>query len=271
MIPRPPRITRTDTLLPYTTRVRSLWVADYGADQVGDGRLFEISLSEAPPPPPPPPPPTLPSVAILDGAPVAQVEAAGKPNKFKISLSEATTEGVNDTYSKVNGTAQAGSDLAGVTGGQATIAAGQLSTNVSITVLDDAATEDAEIFSVEIGSARLATTGTQIQSFDNSGTGTIAASDQVFLYDTTAFGCPDPAGLTFDPLSGRLYLVDSEVDESPFFSSTNMFALDTQGNFLEGFAMRALSNEITGVAYWREPATGAESLFLTDEIGRAHV
>src|SRR3546814_19806799 len=134
MIPRPPRITRTDTLLPYTTRVRSLWVADYGADQVGDGRLFEISLSEAPPPPPPPPPPTLPSVAILDGAPVAQVEAAGKTITFNISLSEATTEGVNVTYSTVNGPAKAGSDFVGATGGQATIAAGELSTNGSTTV-----------------------------------------------------------------------------------------------------------------------------------------
>src|SRR3546814_525795 len=124
-------------------------------------------------------------------------------------------------------------------------------------------------WSSDVCSSDLATTGTQLQIFDNSGTGTIAASDQVFLYDTTAFGCPDPAGLTFDPLSGRLYLVDSEVDESPFFSSTNMFALDTQGNFLEGFAMRALSNEITGVAYWREPATGAESLFLTDDDKQA--
>jgi hypothetical protein len=244
----------------------SLWVADYGADQVDDGRLFEISLNDTSPPPPPP---LLPSVAILDGAPIAQVEATGNTITFNISLSEAATEDAIVTYSTVNGTAVAGSDFVGITGGQATIAAGQLSTNVSITVLDDTATEDAESFTVEIGSARLATSGTQLPVFDSSGQGTIAASDKVFFYDTTAFGCPDPAGLTFDPTSGRLYLVDSEVDESPFFSSTNMFALDTQGNPLEGFAMSALSKEITGVAYWQDPATGAESLFLTDDDKQA--
>ncbi|MEO6255203.1 MAG: esterase-like activity of phytase family protein, partial [Sphingomicrobium sp.] len=33
----------------------SLWVTDYGLDQVPDGRLFEIMLDRAAPPPPPPP------------------------------------------------------------------------------------------------------------------------------------------------------------------------------------------------------------------------
>src|SRR3546814_8619770 len=84
-------------------------------------------------------------------------------------------------------------------------------------------------------------------------------------YDTTAFGCPDPAGLTYDPSSGRLLLVDSEVDESPFFSETNMFALDTEGSFLQGFSLTGFSEEATGVAYWRDPSTSVERLFITED------
>jgi DNA-binding beta-propeller fold protein YncE len=239
----------------------SLWVVDYGADQASDGRLFEIGLTDNPPPPPGP----LPEVAILDGTPIAQIEAPGSTIDFNISLSEAATEDVVVTFSTVNGTATAGSDFVGISGGQATIAAGQLSTTVSVQLLDDELTESAESFTVRLDGAQLATSGTQLEVFDNSGIGTIAASDKVFIYDTTAFGCPDPAGLTYDPLSGRLFLVDSEVDEDPFFSDTNMFSLDTQGNFLEGFSLTGFSEEATGVAYWRDPGTGAESLFITDD------
>src|SRR3546814_11706598 len=97
------------------------------------------------------------------------------------------------------------------------------------------------------------------------GTGTMAASDKVPLYDPTAVGCPDPAGRTYDPSSVRLLLVDSEVDESPFFSETNMFALDTEGSFLQGFSLTGFSEEATGVAYWRDPSTSEESLFITDD------
>jgi DNA-binding beta-propeller fold protein YncE len=239
----------------------SLWVADYGADQAGDGRLFEIGLNDKPPPPPAP----LPEVAILDGAPIAQIEAPGNTVDFNISLSEAAAEDVIVIFSTVNGTATAGSDFVGVSGGQATIAAGEMSTTVSIQLLDDLNTEPAEAFTVRVDAAQLAASGTQLQIFDNSGVGTIAASDKVHIYDTTAFGSPDPAGLTYDSLSGRLFLVDSEVDESPFFSDTNMFAFDTQGNFLEGFSLTGFSDEATGVAYWRDPTTGEESLFITDD------
>jgi len=86
----------------------SLWVADYGADQAGDGRLFEIGLNDKPPPPPAP----LPEVAILDGAPIAQIEAPGNTVDFNISLSEAAAEDVIVIFSTVNGTATAATSWA---------------------------------------------------------------------------------------------------------------------------------------------------------------
>src|SRR3546814_17840323 len=41
MIRRPPRSTRTDTLLPYTTLFRSCWDRDLGA-RYGDGRVADV-------------------------------------------------------------------------------------------------------------------------------------------------------------------------------------------------------------------------------------
>src|SRR3546814_3190596 len=84
---------------------------------------------------------------------------------FNISLSEAATEDVIVSFSTVNGTATAGSDFVGVSGGQATIEAGQLGTNVSIQLLDDQSTESAEAFPVQINGAQLAVSGTQLQIF----------------------------------------------------------------------------------------------------------
>src|SRR3546814_8529035 len=68
------------------------------------------------------------------------------------------------------------------------VCSSDLGTNVSIQLLDDQSTESAEAFTVQINGAQLAVSGTQLQIFDASGTGTIAASDKVLLYDTTAFG-----------------------------------------------------------------------------------
>src|SRR3546814_11744909 len=100
---------------------------------------------------------------------------------FNISLSEAATEDVIVSFSTVNGTATAGSDFVGVSGGQATIEAGQLGTNVSIQLPDDQSTESAEAFTVQINGAQLAVSGTQLQIFDASGTGTLADSDKALI------------------------------------------------------------------------------------------
>src|SRR3546814_13639207 len=106
------------------------------------------------------------------------------------------------------------------------VCSSDLGTNVSIQLLDDQSTESAEAFTVQINGAPLAVSGTQLQIFDASGTGTIAASATVLLYDTTAFGCPDPAGLTYDPSHGQPLLVAPEVAERPFFCEAKRLAPD---------------------------------------------
>lgn len=250
------------------TQGSTLWVGDYGKDQVNDGRLFEIQLD---PPPPPPPPP---SVAILDATPVPQIEGEGRQVAFTITLSEAVSEDVVVTYDTVDGTAVAGSDYTGVTGGTVVIAAGSTSATVFIDLINDDVIETEETFSVVIRSAEQATSGTVLDITDDTGIATVADDDadgppQVMVYDAAAFGSPDPSGLAYVSTRGTVILVDSEVDERPFFSSVNMFNMQTDGVVSDSVAFTAVSDEPTGVAHWYDAATGRDLLFITDDDSRS--
>ena len=63
------------------------------------------------------------------------------------------------------------------------------------------------------------------------------------------------------PTTDRLIIVDSEVDETPFFSPINLFELTPAGTSTGGTSLASFSVEPTGVAY--NPVT--DSLFVTDD------
>jgi len=86
----------------------------------------------------------------------------------------------------------------------------------------------------------------------------------VNVFDTTAFGSPDPSGLTFLPGSSALLLSDSEVDENPFLGDDNIFQLGLSGNLLLTQSTLGFSREPTGVAF--NTATG--TLFISDDDQR---
>ena len=89
--------------------------------------------------------------------------------------------------------------------------------------------------------------------------------------DTTAFGTDgigssDPAGLTYipgpTPGTGHIILVDSEVDETPFFKTNNLFVLSETGQFQSSVDLVTnVTMEPTGAAY--DP-TG-NRLFISDD------
>ncbi|MGY1779696.1 PKD domain-containing protein [Geodermatophilus sp. SYSU D01036] len=63
---------------------------------------------------------------------------------------------------------------------------------------------------------------------------------------------PDPAGITYDPASGRLIISDCEVDETPLYAGTNLFrsTLDgAQSADDPGGTTLPWSREPTGVGY----------------------
>ena len=67
------------------------------------------------------------------------------------------------------------------------------------------------------------------------------------------------------PVRRRLFLSDSEVDESPFFGANNLFALNTDGRLKPGGARSLLSftKEPTGLAF--DPTTG--HMLVSDDSG----
>ena len=55
----------------------------------------------------------------------------------------------------------------------------------------------------------------------------------------------DPTDIAFNRATGGYYMVDSEVDEGPFFSPTNMFRLDGQANLVAGISLATFTKEPT--------------------------
>jgi Ca2+-binding RTX toxin-like protein len=87
----------------------------------------------------------------------------------------------------------------------------------------------------------------------------------VNAFDTTSFGSPDPSGLAFIPGAsagtGTLLLVDSEVDETPFNATRNLFYLSLSGTFDHSVSLTGFTKEPTGVAY----RAGNDHLFFSDD------
>jgi Ca2+-binding RTX toxin-like protein len=78
------------------------------------------------------------------------------------------------------------------------------------------------------------------------------------------FGSTDPTDIAYNPATGGYYVVDSEVDESPFRSSINLFSLNGQGQLQKGISLTSFTSEPTGIAVWVDSAGGAR-LFITDD------
>jgi Ca2+-binding RTX toxin-like protein len=75
---------------------------------------------------------------------------------------------------------------------------------------------------------------------------------------------PDPAGLAWIPGAGTgtLLMSDSEIDETPFFRSDNLFVLNTSGAFDHSVSLTSFTSEPTGLAY--DPLDG--HLFISDDV-----
>jgi Ca2+-binding RTX toxin-like protein len=87
----------------------------------------------------------------------------------------------------------------------------------------------------------------------------------VNAFDTTAFGNPDPSGLAFipggTPGTGTLLVPDSEVDETPFFATNNLFYYALSGAFDHSASLESFTIEPTGLAY--DSLNG--HLFISDD------
>jgi Ca2+-binding RTX toxin-like protein len=81
------------------------------------------------------------------------------------------------------------------------------------------------------------------------------------------YGSTDPTDIAYNPATRGYFVVDSEVDERPFLSPTNMFKINGQGQLETGVSLTSFTKEPTGIAVWVNSA-GGERLFITDDNTR---
>ena len=72
---------------------------------------------------------------------------------------------------------------------------------------------------------------------------------------------PDPSGIAYYPLTNRLLITDSEVEEMSIFAGSNVFEINTTGALLRTAVTTSFSTEPTGIAY--NPTNG--HLFISDD------
>ncbi|MEJ2492270.1 MAG: tandem-95 repeat protein, partial [Desulfuromonadales bacterium] len=115
------------------------------------------------------------SIAIADGQPNPQTEAAEATITFDVTLSNAADQVVTVDFTTVDGTAVAGEDYA-LNSGTLTFAPGETTQTVTVTVLDDSIYENPEAFSVLISNAQYGGSD-PVTISDDTGAGLILDND----------------------------------------------------------------------------------------------
>jgi hypothetical protein len=214
------------------------------------------------------------SISIND---VSIVEGNSGTKFANFTVSRTGTAAFSLTYNTANGSATAPSDFVPITSSTLDFGANERTKTLSVTINGDTSVEGNETFLVNLTGASNGGTFA-----DSRGQGTItnddfAATQPVVrnIWSTTGlgspYGSPDPSGLAYVPGIG-LFLADSEVNESPFNSTTNMFLVQpNNGGTLTRLAPYNLTGftiEPTGLAY--APSTDPndptkDRLYISDD------
>lgn len=220
-----------------------------------------------------PAPTSLPTVSIIAGAPSA--ENSGR-SAFSLSLSQASSKSVTVYFSTVDHTAKAGSDYVHAVR-SVTFAPGETSKAFDISLVNDGLGERLESFSVQIDMATNARIGSAVafgrvtdddalvaplQPLSPAVAAVHALSNGSKYLDggSGGYGIGDPSAIAYIPSIG-LFVADSEHDESPYYSKTNLFVLGLDGSYVRNHSLSSFTVEPTGLAY--NPANGF--IYIADD------
>jgi hypothetical protein len=200
--------------------------------------------------------------ASVSAAEAGAISESNSPVYFTFALSEALDEDAILTFRTVDGTAQAGQDFTGRNAVEVRIAAGATFAHIGVDLIADGVAERSESFTLQLYGARTADTNRTIAIGTGTATASITdgqgpppppSSDPrvVASHWTAPLGMTDPCGLTYDPGTGtgtgRFFMSDSEVDESPFSRPQNFFTVSLQGALIASTAL-PFTKEPTGLA-----------------------
>ena len=199
----------------------------------------------------------------IDDVTITEGNSGTKVATFTVSHTGSAAFSVD--YATANSTATAGTTGTAdyvATSGTLNFANGTSTQTVSVTIRGDTTYEPNETFFVNLTGA---TNGGTI--LDGQGLGTIANDDTapvgphvVAAHDMAALGSTDPSGIAYVPGQG-LFTSDSEVEESPFLRSTNLWKLQPDGTLIQSFSLLNFTKEPTGLTF--DPSTG--HLYISDD------
>lgn len=199
------------------------------------------------------------------------IAEGGQGDSILVALNSAPTANVTISM--------AGNSDVGTNPATLTFTSGNWQTPQSVTLaaVDDAFVEGTEIKTVTLSSSSadagyngLSTSvNVTISDNDSSSPVVVAIHDttQYKLGDPSRTGCCDPSGLAYVPELNRLFIADSEHDESPFNSPTNLFAVTlggTQATLSPSYSLTGFTREPTGLEY--NPSNGY--LYITSDDAR---
>ena len=212
------------------------------------------------------------------------VDASSRPRHFRHTETSATWDGEKGDGSDREKAVNVSSDTTISSSGELAAA-----TTKSQDWLQSVSTEELESDpAAAAGTQRTPNTGVQESTFlaapsvdgggtssevitsaalESSGTFTPLNPAVVQVIDTTLWKnpSPDPSGIAWipgaTPGAGTLLMSDSEVDETPFFRSDNLFHMSATGTFDHSSSLTSFCKEPTGIVF--SPVN--DHLFISDD------
>lgn len=146
---------------------------------------------------------------------------------------------------------------------------------ILLSAIDDTITEGTENFTLILTTSSPdtaydgRTSSVSVAVIDNDAVVQPLSPEVVAIHNTTdyfpddpsGYGSGDPSGIAYVPELDLLFIVDSEHNESPYFSSVNLFATRLDGTYVDAFSLISYTDEPTGVAY--NPFNSL--LYITDD------
>jgi hypothetical protein len=143
----------------------------------------------------------------------------------------------------------------------------QTAQTVTLTAVDDSTVEGTETANITLTASStdaryngLTINPVPVTIFDDDGTAPppISASVVKVTQTTTSayksvdakgYGSGDPSGLAYVPSLNALLIADSEHNESPYYSASNLFSARPDGTAVAAFSLTSFTREPTGLGY----------------------
>ena len=208
-------------------------------------------------------------LSITQSGGSTSVSEAGATDSFTVALTRAPTANVTVSFAS-------NPDIAAIAALTFTPANWNVEQTATVRAVNDSLVEGTEAVSLRLSaastdSAYSGVAGTvPVTVIDNDGSGPPAISFSVVKTTSTnqyrdasgSFGIGDPSGIAYVPGRG-LFIADSEHDESPYNSQTNLWLIRPD-NSSTPYSLRGFTKEPTGLAY--NPTNGY--LYITDDDAR---